>query len=89
MNNKFFCVDANEVISLWREPAPVITEGEYSSVILDRGELKKAVPDSKNEYIPSEKGAGTKPIVLVGTYLQIIDFLKKKIKKSSGVISMV
>ncbi|WP_261641375.1 hypothetical protein [Erwinia mallotivora] len=66
-----------EVITIWREPAPVLKEGKYKSLILDRGQLTKALPDSKNEYIFTEKGAGVKPLVLVGTYIQIVEFLKK------------
>ncbi|MDN0119013.1 hypothetical protein [Yersinia frederiksenii] len=60
---------------MWREPTPEIKEGKYYSLIVDRGELKKAVKDSNNEYLFSEKGAGTKPLVLVGTAVEIADFL--------------
>jgi hypothetical protein len=64
-----------EQLSLWRVPAPVVAAGKYSSVILDRGELKKAVADSKGNYLLSQTGAGIQSMVLVGTPLQIADFL--------------
>ncbi|MCB5303921.1 MULTISPECIES: hypothetical protein [Yersinia] len=69
-------VSANE-ITLWREPAPVVKEGEYYSLILDRGELQKAVKSSHNDYLFSEKGSGVKPLVLIGTPLEISEFLIK------------
>lgn len=59
----------------WRVPAPVLHQGRYGSVIVDRGELKKAVPASNNQYLFSESGAGTQPLVIIGTALQIMDFL--------------
>lgn len=30
-------------INMWREPKPVVKEGKYYSLIMDRGELQKAV----------------------------------------------
>lgn len=62
-------------ISLWREPKPVIKEGKYYSLIVDRGELQKAIKNSNNEYLFSEKGAGVKPLVLIGTPVEISDFM--------------
>lgn len=62
-------------IDLWREPVPVVKAGKYQSIILDRGKLTKAVRNSQNEYVFSEKGAGVKPLVLIGTPTQVIDFL--------------
>lgn len=62
--------------SLWREPVPILKNGNYASIILDRGKLTKAVRDSKNEYLFTEKGAGVKPLILIGTPIQIVEFLK-------------
>ncbi|MCU5771541.1 hypothetical protein N5923_02405 [Erwiniaceae bacterium BAC15a-03b] len=62
---------------MWREPIPVIKEGKYYSLIVDRGELHKAMKSSKNEYLFSEKGAGVKPLVLIGTPVEITEFLLK------------
>lgn len=66
-----------ESISLWREPAPALKNGKYGSVILDKGKLTKAVHNGNKEYIFSEKGAGVKPLIIIGTPVQIISFLKK------------
>ncbi|WP_413650344.1 hypothetical protein [Pantoea sp. B65] len=62
-------------VDMWREPQPVVKEGKYYSLIVDRGELQKAVRNSRNEYIFSEKGAGVKPLVLIGTPVEISTFL--------------
>ena len=64
-------------IALWREPAPMIKEGKYYSLIVDRGELQKAVKDSNNEYLFAEKGNSIKPLVLIGTPIEISEFLIK------------
>ncbi|MDN0093989.1 hypothetical protein [Yersinia rohdei] len=61
--------------NMWREPVPEIKNGKYYSLIVDRGELQKAIKDSNHEYVFSEKGAGTKPLVLVGTAVEIMAFL--------------
>ncbi|MBS0054785.1 hypothetical protein [Yersinia sp. Marseille-Q3913] len=70
------CASANE-ITLWREPAPVVREGKYYSLIVDRGDLQKAVKSSNNDYLFSEKGSGVKPLVLIGTPIEISAFLIK------------
>lgn len=66
-----------EPAELWRAPAPTVKPGSNFSVILDRGELKKAVADSNNNYLFSETGAGVQSLVLVGTSTQLIEFLIK------------
>ncbi|OVZ82581.1 hypothetical protein [Yersinia kristensenii] len=67
---------ANEII-LWREPAPIVKEGKYYSLIVDRGQLQKAVRNTNNDYLFSEKGKGIKPLVLIGSPLEISEFLIK------------
>ncbi|KOC88444.1 hypothetical protein NG42_16240 [Winslowiella iniecta] len=62
---------------MWREPQSVVKEGKQYSLIIDRGELQKAVRTSTNEYCFSEKGAGVKPLVLIGTPVEITEFLIK------------
>ncbi|HEX8594146.1 MAG TPA: hypothetical protein VF682_12835 [Pseudomonas sp.] len=62
-------------VNPWRAPVAVLKNGKYGSVIIDRGELKKAVPASNNQYLFSETGAGLQTLVIVGTPLQITDFL--------------
>lgn len=64
-------------ITLWREPAPIVKEGKYCSLIVDRGELQKAVKSSHSDYLFSEKGSGIRPLVLIGTPLEISEFLIK------------
>lgn len=59
----------------WRVPASTLQQGKYHSIIIDRGELKKAVPGSNNQFLFSESGAGIQALVIVGTSLQIMDFL--------------
>ncbi|MGE4799418.1 hypothetical protein AB8989_03305 [Yersinia hibernica] len=67
---------ANE-ITLWREPAPIVKEGKYYSLIVDHGQLQKAVKNTHNDYLFSEQGNGIKPLVLIGSALEISEFLIK------------
>lgn len=69
-------VSASEII-LWREPAPIVKEGKYYSLIVDRGQLQKAVKNTNNDYLFSEKGNGIKPLVLIGSPVEISEFLLK------------
>ncbi|MFJ4144197.1 hypothetical protein [Pseudomonas sp. NPDC089734] len=59
----------------WRAPAAVLQQGKYGSLIIDRRELKKAVPASNSQYLFSETGAGVQTLVMIGTPLQIMAFL--------------
>jgi len=71
-----------EAAEWWRVPAPQLRAGKRHSVILDRGEMTKAVADSKNQYLFSEAGAGVKPLAIVGTALQIVELLEHSNKRS-------
>lgn len=71
----------------WRVPAPVLHNGKYGSVIIDRGELKKAVAGSKNYYLFSETGAGVQSLIIVGTPLQIMEFLLSR--ETHGIESQI
>lgn len=62
-------------VNPWRVPAPVLHNGKYGSVIIDRGVLKKAVLASNNRYLFSGTGAGVESLVIVGTSLQVMEFL--------------
>jgi len=62
-------------IGLWRVPAPVVKQGKYSSVIEDRGVLKKAIADSHSNYLFSEVGAGVQPLAIIGTRMEIAAYL--------------
>ncbi|WP_186367610.1 hypothetical protein [Yersinia aldovae] len=64
-------------VTLWREPAPIVKEGKYYSLIVDRGERQKAAKDSNNEYLFAEKGNAIKPLVLIGTPIEVSEFLIK------------
>ncbi|WP_397450657.1 hypothetical protein [Pseudomonas sp. NA-150] len=59
----------------WRVSAPTLHLGKYQSIIIDRGELKKAVAGSNNHYLFSETGVGVQSVVIVGTPLQVTEFL--------------
>jgi hypothetical protein len=59
----------------WRVPAPELKAGKHGSVIVDRGQLKKAVAGSNNHYLFSETGAGVQSLVIVGTAVQVVEFL--------------
>jgi hypothetical protein len=59
----------------WRVPAPELKLGKHHSVIIDRGELKKAVAATNGNYLFSETGAGVQSLVIVGTPVQITEFL--------------
>ncbi|MES2998573.1 MAG: hypothetical protein V4700_04550 [Pseudomonadota bacterium] len=65
---------------MYREPNQKLLQGKHFSVIVDRGELKKAVRDSSGNYLFSEVGAGVKPLVLIGTMQEIVKFLYEKRK---------
>ncbi|HEY0286465.1 MAG TPA: hypothetical protein VGC62_05565 [Pseudomonas sp.] len=62
-------------VNPWRVPQPVLSAGKYGSVIIDRGALKKAVVSSSNYHLFSETGPAVQSLVIVGTPLQILDFL--------------
>ncbi|WAH58889.1 hypothetical protein LZ023_04740 [Pseudomonas silvicola] len=66
----------------WRAPQPQLHLGSYHSIILDHGEMTKAVPDSKNQYLFSEVGAGVKTLATVGTALQIVELLERTASRS-------
>ncbi|MGY2443610.1 hypothetical protein [Pseudomonas sp. SDO52101_S400] len=66
-----------EPAGLWRAPAPIVKDGSNYSVILDRGELKKAIAGSNNNYLFTDTGAGVQSLVLIGTSTQLIEFLIK------------
>jgi len=59
----------------WRAPAPILVEGKYGSVMVDRGVLTKAVAASNNHYLFSDTPVGAQSLVIVGTPLQVMDFL--------------
>jgi len=59
----------------WRVPQPVLSSGKYGSVIIDRGQLKKSVVGSNNYHLFSQTGPGVQSVVIVGTALQVFDFL--------------
>lgn len=62
-------------VALWRVPSPVVKQGKYSSVIEDRGALKKAIADSSNNFLFSEAGVGVQPLAIIGTREEIAAYL--------------
>lgn len=65
-------------VRLYRIPVPEVKKGENYSVIEDRGVLRAAIADSAGNFLFSEQGAGVKPLAIIGTASEIIDFLIKK-----------
>lgn len=59
---------------LFREPNSVILKKE-NILVVDRGELHKAIPASNGSYLFSETGAGVKPLVFLGQFSDIIKYL--------------
>lgn len=60
----------------WRVSAPVLHNGKYDSVIIDRGEWKKALPSSTNlRHVFEDTTSGARSLIIVGTPLQIFEFL--------------
>lgn len=73
----FYCklgTKQNSMLELFREPASTLISAPWNAVILDRGVLKKAIKNSKGQYLFSEVGAGVQPLVIVGTLPQLVDF---------------
>lgn len=64
-----------------------MNKGKYYSLIVGRGELQKAVKTRNNDYIFSEKGAGIKPLVLVGSPVEISEFMLQN--ESRGIESYI
>jgi len=67
-------------IGLWRIPAPVIKSGKYSSLIVDSGDLKKAIPDSNNNFLFAESSGNAptdaiKPLAFIGTLAELTNYL--------------
>ena len=74
-------------VNPWRVPAPVLHSGKYGSVIIDRGELQKAVAGSKNYYLFSDTVVGAQSLIIVGTPLQIMEFLLSR--ETHGIESQI
>ena|GEM_PF-2672566 len=58
-----------------KRTSPIVHAGRLGSVILDRGQLTQAFPAHNGNYIFSEAGAGVKPIVMIATMQEILEFL--------------
>ena len=69
--------EANNAMYLWREPVSIVRKGGGFSVIQDDGRLLKAIKASNNKYLFSEKGMGTKALVLIGTPVQVMHYFAK------------
>ena len=64
-------------VTFWRDPSTIVTQGSFFSIMQVTDDMKKAIKDSKGQYLFSEVGAGTKAIVLIGTSVQIFNFLEE------------
>ncbi len=68
---------------MWRLPASKVVRSGKFSVIQDNGVMRGTAPASNGFYLFSEAGAGVKPLVLVGTADEILEFLM--LRKHSGI----
>lgn len=68
------------VTEMYREPNQKLLAGKHFSIVIDRGKFQKAIRDSSGNYLFSEVGAGVKPLVLIGTMPEIVEFLYEKRK---------
>jgi hypothetical protein len=74
-------------VGLWRVPSPIIKNGKYDSLIVDAGELKKAIANSDNNFLFAESVNGvvteaTKPLAFIGTFAELTSYLiENKSKK--------
>ncbi|WP_095093060.1 hypothetical protein [Pseudomonas sp. Irchel 3A5] len=60
----------------WRVPSPVLHNGKYGSVIVDRREFKKSLPVSSTlRHTFSDSAVGAQSLIIVGTSLQIFEYL--------------
>ena len=62
-------------VKVYREVGPVLKLGQLNSVIQDHGYLKPALPTSNGYYLFSETETGAKPIVLLGAFDDLMEFL--------------
>lgn len=66
----------------WRAVSPVLHNGQYGSIILDHGGRTKALVSSTfNGYLFDESAIGAQSLVIVGTSLEIFEFLLSNQKR--------
>ncbi|MDU8359919.1 hypothetical protein [Pseudomonas syringae group sp. J309-1] len=66
----------------WRAVSPVLHNGKYGSIILDQGGRMKALTSSTfNGYLFDESAIGAQSLVIVGTSLEIFEFLLSNQKR--------
>lgn len=85
-------------VGLWRVPSPTIKNGKYGSLIVDSGQLRKAVAASDNNFLFAEAvndtpTEATKPLAIIGTLAEIANFLienrsRKVLNKIKGLNSI-
>ncbi|MCU8068044.1 hypothetical protein L5L78_23605 [Shewanella sp. SM34] len=64
-------------VTFWRDPSTIVTQGNFFSIMQVTEDMKKAIKDSKGQYLFSEVGAGIKAIVLIGTSVQVFNYLEE------------
>ncbi|EEB5174100.1 hypothetical protein S479_23705 [Salmonella enterica subsp. enterica serovar Newport] len=79
-------------VGMWRVPSPQIINGKYFSLIVDSGDLKKAITDSKNNYLFAESKDGfsteaIKPLAFIGTLSELTIFLM--MNKDKKVVNLI
>ena len=57
-------------VDFWSDPYnTIVTQGSFFSIMQVTDDMKKAIKDSKGQYLLSEVGAGIKAIWLISTNL--------------------
>jgi hypothetical protein len=67
-----------ESVAIARIPAPVVHKGKHGAVIQDIHNPEHTRPSSSGDYLFSERGAGVKPLIMIGTKDSVLAFLKQK-----------
>ena len=62
-------------VKVYREVAPIVKLGKLNSVIQDHGYLKSTLPASNGYYLFSETETGAMPIILLGTFAELLEYL--------------
>ncbi|MCU8036428.1 MULTISPECIES: hypothetical protein [unclassified Shewanella] len=70
-------VEQVNYVTFWRDPSTIVIQGSFFSIMQVTDDMTKAIKDSKGQYLFSEVGAGIKAIVLIGTAVQVFNFLEK------------
>lgn len=66
------------VTQLYRQTKSVVISGKYGSVLQVNGRPGVAIPNSYGDFLFSKKGAGLRPLVVVGNCATLIGYFNSK-----------